>query len=706
MAALPQSVRSSPRPLRWFWEFLKHELALYPGRAGIVARMVIAATLVMIITMTFRVPFGFQGAVFVLLISRENPQATLQSAGTVFLVTGIGAAYLLVSAWFVISDPMLHFLWIIGSFFLAFYVVSTLTNYTAALIFATMLSIGIPLWDRHVSAETNVEDTLWICWQVLIAAVITAGVELAFARPRPGDEVVLPITERLSAIENFLSCYAGGRTVDPAVEQKVIRLEMLGTSTLRRILRRSNHSLQYSVRMGGVAVLVGKLIDLAAALSQLSFKPSASNQRRFRNLASTIASIRNDLMSRRIPGAVQFNADEESARVVPLLGEMEHTVALIPEVFAGSRSTDLPSPEDIPRPVLFAPDALVNPEHFQFGLKGCLAASGCYVIYNAAAWPGISTAVTTCLLTALSTTGASRQKQILRITGAIAGGLLIGMGSQVFILPYLDSIAGFAILFVLVTALSSWFLTSSPRLSYFGLQMALAFYLINLQEFKIQTSLEVARDRVIGIMLGLSMMWLVFDQLWGAPAVVEMKRTFVSNLRQLAQFAREPFSKDPRTAIKQSITLRETINTNLDKVRALADGVLLEFGPSREQDLALRDRIRHWQTHLRVLFITRITLWRYRMRLPGFELPETIWLAQREFDDELAKTLDAIADRFQGKPAAVRESRLDSSFKHLEQTVQTFRLRGLHRVLPEQPETLLTLSRRMEQLASSLDREI
>ena len=97
------------------------------------------------------------------------------------------------------------------------------------------------------------------------------------------------------------------------------------------------------------------------------------------------------------------------------------------------------------------------------------------MIYNAIAWPGISTAVTTCLLTALSTIGSSRQKQVLRITGAIVGGFLVGMGSQIFILPYLDSIAGFVVLFVAVTALSSWFMTSSPRLSYFGIQVALAF---------------------------------------------------------------------------------------------------------------------------------------------------------------------------------------------------------------------------------------
>src|ERR1700674_3707459 len=86
----------------------------------------------------------------------------------------------------------------------------------------------------------------------------------------------------------------------------------------------------------------------------------------------------------------------------------------------------------------------------------------------------------------------------------------------------------------------SWFITSSPRLSYFGVQVALAFYLINVQEFKIQTSLAVARDRVVGILLGLFMMWLVFDQLGGSPAAVEMKRIFISNLRLLAQLVREP----------------------------------------------------------------------------------------------------------------------------------------------------------------------
>jgi len=48
MATAAQSLYESPHALTWFLEFLKEELAPYPGRAGTIARMVLAATLVMV----------------------------------------------------------------------------------------------------------------------------------------------------------------------------------------------------------------------------------------------------------------------------------------------------------------------------------------------------------------------------------------------------------------------------------------------------------------------------------------------------------------------------------------------------------------------------------------------------------------------------------------------------------------------------------
>src|SRR5260370_18208394 len=166
-----------------------------------------------------------------------------------------------------------------------------------------------------------------------------------------------------------------------------------------------------------------------------------------------------------------------------------------------------------------------------------------------------------------------------------------------------------------------------------------------------EPSLSIARDRVVGILVGLIMMWLVFDQLWGASAASGMKKSFLSAVRLLAQFAREPISRDYNVAAERSYSLREAINNNFDGMRASADGVLFEFGPSRQQDLAWRTMFRHWQPQLRLLFITEIQLWKNRPRLPGFELPHTVGAAQRAFDDELARALDAIADRIEGRPS-------------------------------------------------------
>ena len=380
---------------------------------------------------------------------------------------------------------------------------------------------------------------------------------------------------------------------------------------------------------------------------------------------------------------------------------------MIPAEFTGSRSVVAYAPQTErgdPPSRFFVADAFSNPEHMKFALRGCLAASLCYFFYNAKDWPDINTAITTCFLTALSTIGSSHQKQILRISGAIIG-VMLGIGSQIFILPHLDSIAGFTLLFLALTIPAAWVATSGPRLSYCGVQILIAFYLVNLGEFRVQTSLEPGRDRVIGIFLGLLMMWLVFDQLWGgAPAIVEVKRQFVVNLRLLAQLTREPTAGDPQLNSERSYVLREKINSNFDAVRASADGVLFEFGPSRNQDLAWRSKIKEWQPQLRLLFLAEIALWKYRARVPGFELPESLRVAQRAFDDELARTLEAIADRIEGRPSQV--GLFEESLARLERAVSTYERSEPQPETADRFQAFLSLHRRIESLTSSLQREI
>ena len=696
----------APRPSMWLWGFLKHELAPYPGRAAKVARIVLAATLVMVICNTFRIPYAFVGGIYALVISRESPRATLSSAGAVLILAAGGVAYVLVSVPFVINSPALHFLWNVGSLFLAFYLLSIIANYGAFVGFALLLSIAVTIWDRHRSGDTNVEDTLRLFLVALIAGVVTSGVEVAFGFARPGDDIVLPVADRLAAIHSVLLCYAEARPPDQETEDRITRLAMLGASALRRVLWRSEYSPQYRTQMSGVVALVGRLVDIAAALTQLKVESSETDREHLRILAVAAAGIRSDLIARRAPASIPVSTEDEPHRT-PLVREMEHTVALIPQVFAGSGSIDeYQTPSETPGARLIAADAFVNPEHMRFALKGCFAVSACYFIYTAIDWPGMGVPVMlTCFLTAFSTIGTSRQRQVLRFAGFVAGGLLIGMGTQVFVLPYLDSIAGFTVLFVAVTALAAWFVTSSPRLSAFGLQLGAVYYVINMQKFARETSLAVARDRVAGVCLGLLMMWLIFDQLWSLPASVEMKRVFISTFRLLAQFTREPVSGDIRPAVERTSALQDTINARFDNVRSLADGVLLEFGPSRRRDLALRDSIRRWQPQLRTLFIMRVASLKYRLQLPGFALPDAVIASLRAYDEYSAQMLENIADRMEGKTQQGFPMPSDTAAP-LKQVMESCSLQEVRLLLSEHCATFVPLLGEIDRLTRHLANQI
>jgi multidrug resistance protein MdtO len=459
--------------------------------------------------------------------------------------------------------------------------------------------------------------------------------------------------------------------------------------------------------MGALAALTGRLVDLAANLPRFASHISDVDHDRIDKVANRIAQIRHALENRTIPCATTL-AKVDPRPGLPLLGEIEKAVALIPGVFSSSSSLQTFDPSapgaGDPRPASTR-NTWLNTEHLKFGLKGCLAASLCYIIYSALFWPEISTSVTTCLLTALTTIGASRQKQVLRFAGALIGGFVFGMGAQIFILPGIDSITAFVVLFVVVATAAAWVATSSPRLSYCGVQIAFAFFLINLQEFKIQTSLTVARDRVVGIFLGLFVMWLVFDHLWSAPAAVAMKKAFVSGLRLLAELTREPVSNDLRTAIQRCSALRDTINSQFDKVRAHADGVLFEFGPTRQRDLELRSLIRRWQPELRALFLMRVASWKYRAQVPGFEFPESIRVRQAAYDERSADMWEEMADRIEGHRPNMAGG-LEDSTDLLKQTIEEAEAEQSRGLPAAQAQSFTTLLRGIDGLTAALASEV
>jgi multidrug resistance protein MdtO len=650
-----------PHPLdqggKWFWNLIKAELSPYPGRAWVVARMTVAATIVMVLVMTFRIPGGFQGAIFTLIISRENPTETFFSGFRTAVGFLIGTLYTVFTIRMLIGDPLTHFLWVMGTLFLSFYLLRVIADYGTAAPLGFGVLGSISLWDdTTLNGNTRLENTLWLAGVVVLGVVATIVVEYAFRRAHPVTDLTEGIEVRMQTVENVLRSAAMERPLESEQEKKLSLYATVGTSRLSRLILRSEYSRHYKTQMGTVIALVRRLVDIAAnfqlALSERTGAIDPADRQRCQRLADEVAEVRRSLTLRQLPTEIKQPLQEAPSQL-PFLPTMERTVALIPQAFSGAESMDVLIPEPLDEEGsrhIFVADAFSNPVYVQFALRGTLAALVCYVTYMALDWPGLSTSVLTCFITALSTIGSSRQKQVLRLSGALIGGIIFGMGAQVFVLPYLDTIAGFTVLFAVVTAIAAWIATASPRLSYLGVQLALAFYLINLQEFTIQTSLSIARDRVFGVLLGLVSMGLFFDLLWVRKAVNEMQTVFAHNLELFAELAEQLLEQDHIKAIKRIRQLRDQINAGFQAVTAQSDAVLLDFSPSREQKLQIRKDIRRWQPTIRTLLQVQITAVQYLARTPLSDLPPPVALAGTRFEKDVAQVMRAIAFEVSDKP--------------------------------------------------------
>ena len=597
----------------WFPDFLRKELAPYPGRGAIVARMVVAASITAILIVTFRIPGGAIGVLSAFLLSRESLQSTAQSTLALGSAFVLGGLFIPIGSRFFASVPITHFLWEGISLFIVFFLLRTLTNFLVAINIGAIATAMFAIWYLPGPGEKNVELSLWQVLAALIGTVVTLAVEVVFHAIHHDDELVVGVEVRLQHIEALMEDYAANRPVSPETTRMLAQYAVVGVGALRRELARRNQEAIQRMRTSALVSLTGRAIDFAAALSNTLSNPTPQEQQRAAKLAQRIAEMRRFLQTNKAPS--RWEAPVGSAGT-PLFTELEAMVSLMSSVFVSESSIDprlevLESPPSSNR--IFVQDAFSNPEHLPFVLGGTLAAMLCYVLYVSLDWPGISTSVTTCVFTALASVGTSRQKQVLRIAGAVLGGFVFGIGSQMFILPNIDSITGFIVLFAVVTAIAAWVSTSSSRLSYAGLQIALAFYLITLNEFHFQTSLALARDRAVGVLLGGFAMWLVFERLYPRPAGDEMVRIFISNLRLLAELVNASPAGTDTEAIIRIRRQRDQVYRYFNDVNSQADAVPFETGPARAADMAARDRIRRWQASLRTFYLLEAPLIQFRV---------------------------------------------------------------------------------------------
>jgi len=185
------------------------------------------------------------------------------------------------------------------------------------------------------------------------------------------------------------------------------------------------------------------------------------------------------------------------------------------------------------------------------------------VLYSLLDWPGIHTAFLTCYIVSLGTTAETVEKLTLRILGCLVGAAA-GYGTMIFLIPYLTSISALmAVVFAGAWA-AGYVSAGSPRISYAGFQITFAFFLCVIQGPSPAFDLSTARDRVIGILLGNVVVYLLFTNLWPLSIRKRIDPAIASLLRCLGAMMSAANSSARRALASQAQTALAAIEADID----------------------------------------------------------------------------------------------------------------------------------------------
>jgi multidrug resistance protein MdtO len=225
--------------------------------------------------------------------------------------------------------------------------------------------------------------------------------------------------------------------------------------------------------------------------------------------------------------------DGAIADALPAAAELQRALHAYADLVAGGAVPDAAPGKAPAKEPMVASDAWTNPAYMRFSLKTLLAVLVCYVFYNAVDWPGIHTIMLTCVIVALPSLGASTQRGLLRLAGAVIGSSL-ALFMVVFVIPHLDDIVGLLLIILPVLALGAWISAGSERISYAGIQLMFTCSLSLLAQFGPTTDLTEIRDRMVGIILGVLVATFVQMSFWREGEGDALRKKLATLLRAIA----------------------------------------------------------------------------------------------------------------------------------------------------------------------------
>jgi multidrug resistance protein MdtO len=509
-----------------FGQQFREHLALlrpFPGRLEFSGRLALACALTTLVAEIYQTPDPALTAYVAFFVMKRDRMESVILSIVLSILISLLVGMLILIATAVIDQPLWRVISIsVASFGLLFLASASKLKPLAAII-ALIVGYAMDLLSDAQVGELATRGYLYAWLFVTIPAAVSIALNLLLG-PSPRRLLEDALAHRLALAASLM------RNPDEKVREAFQETLSEGVTELKTWLKMA--AIEKSSAPADIAALSQATDGITPILLLADFADRTQSMPPLlrSQIADTLDEMAAIFRAGGYPVDVTIEDGEEDLPpvTVTLLADMKEAL---------QRFTERPPPEPpIVEPAkagFFLTDAFTNPDHVYYALKTTAAAMLCYVIYLLLDWPGIHTCFITCYIVSLGTAAETIEKLTLRILGALIGAAF-GLAAIVFLLPHLISIGSLLVVVFVAGLASAWVAAGSPRISYVGYQIAFAFFLCVIQGPSPAFDLTIARDRIIGIMLGNVVAYLIFANIWPVSVVRRIDPGLVSLLRRLA----------------------------------------------------------------------------------------------------------------------------------------------------------------------------
>ncbi|MGH2342317.1 FUSC family protein [Segnochrobactraceae bacterium EtOH-i3] len=503
----------------------------FPGRFGMTWRVALLCALVAGVAMLYKIPESAIGCYLIIYLMRPDGAENVGQALGIIVLASVVVLGLSPVIQATADNPMMRIFVIAGVSFALLFLGSISQLGENASIVALVIAFILTLVDLVPAGEIVTRGLLY-AWQMACVPMMMMIVFSLVLGTGPHTLLRRTIAERLRIAAEALEATPAeaARLVDGPLSEGAAEPDK------QALLAGLFHTVPATTQAwlsGASRTTYRLLLAISALPATVPAETRADLAARCRGAADIIAA------GGRPPAPVVAEApveDAASAGPAPVDPAATDPLVAIRTALDGlSGATGGSDEKPVPAP-FFRSDAFTNPDHQRFALKTTAAAIICYLVYRMSDWSGIHTAMVTCYVAALGSTGETVHKLALRITGCLIGAA-IGFFCILFVIPHLESVGGLMVMVFCAILVAAWVSTGNERVSYGGVQIGLAFLLTILDGFAPSTSLDSARDRIIGILLGNTVMWVIFTQIWPKSAIKDVRERLSGALAGLSRLA-------------------------------------------------------------------------------------------------------------------------------------------------------------------------